>query len=58
VSVLGEVVPAIEFAQNTKGPVLIEFRVEKEESVYPMVAAGADLDDMIRRPISQEAAKS
>jgi acetolactate synthase-1/2/3 large subunit len=58
VSVPGEVVPAIEFAQSTKGPVLIEFRVEKEESVYPMVAAGADLDDMIRRPISQEAAKS
>jgi len=46
-----EVGPAIEFAQNTPGPVIMEFRVEKEESVYPMVATGADLDDMIRRPI-------
>jgi acetolactate synthase-1/2/3 large subunit len=43
--------PAIEFARNTSGPVLIDFRVEKEEAVYPMVATGADLDDMIRRPV-------
>jgi hypothetical protein len=30
--------------------------VEMEEAVFPMVPAGADLDDMIRRPIrrSQE----
>jgi len=46
---------AIEFAQNTEGPVLLEFRVEKEESVYPMVPTGADLDDMIRRPINPTA---
>lgn len=45
------VLPAIEFAQQTEGPVLLEFRVEKEESVYPMVPTGADLDEMIRRPI-------
>ncbi len=32
------------------GPTLTEFVVEKEEIVYPMVPAGADLDDMIRRP--------
>jgi acetolactate synthase-1/2/3 large subunit len=50
------VFPAIEFAQKTKGPVLLEFRVEQEESVYPMVATGADLDDMIRRPIKSSAA--
>jgi acetolactate synthase-1/2/3 large subunit len=30
--------------------VLIDFRVEQEDSVYPMVPAGADLDAMIRRP--------
>jgi acetolactate synthase-1/2/3 large subunit len=30
--------------------VVIDFTVEKEDSVYPMVATGADLDDMIRRP--------
>ncbi len=32
------------------GPALIDFRVEQEDSVYPMVPAGADLDAMIRRP--------
>jgi acetolactate synthase-1/2/3 large subunit len=30
--------------------VLIDFQVEKEDSVYPMVAAGASLHEMIRRP--------
>ncbi|HEX9616306.1 MAG TPA: biosynthetic-type acetolactate synthase large subunit [Anaerolineales bacterium] len=48
-----EVLPAIEFARQTPGPVLIEFKVEKEEAVYPMVPAGADLDAMIRRPLRQ-----
>ncbi len=37
-----------------EGPTLIEFVVEKEEIVYPMVPAGADLDDMIRRPTPAE----
>jgi acetolactate synthase-1/2/3 large subunit len=37
-------------AQQTEGTTLIEFRVEQEDSVYPMVPAGADLHDMIRRP--------
>ncbi|GAB4527349.1 MAG: biosynthetic-type acetolactate synthase large subunit [Anaerolineae bacterium] len=31
-------------------PFLIEFVVEKHDIVYPMVPAGADLDNMIRRP--------
>jgi acetolactate synthase-1/2/3 large subunit len=47
----GEVQSGIEFARQTPGPVLVEFRVEKEEAVYPMVPAGADLDNMIRRPV-------
>lgn len=46
-----EVFSAIEFAQKTPGPVLLDFIVEKEESVYPMVPTGASLDEMIRRPI-------
>ena len=29
---------------------LIDFSVEQEDSVYPMVPAGNDLHDMIRRP--------
>ncbi|MGB8321639.1 MAG: biosynthetic-type acetolactate synthase large subunit [Candidatus Acidiferrum sp.] len=45
-----EVVPTIQSARETDGPVLLDFRVEQEDSVYPMVAAGAALHDMIRRP--------
>jgi acetolactate synthase-1/2/3 large subunit len=29
---------------------VVEFRVEQEDAVYPMVPAGAELQDMIRRP--------
>ena len=46
-----EVMPAIEFAHQTTGPVVIDFQVEKEEAVYPMVPTGAALDAMIRRPV-------
>jgi acetolactate synthase-1/2/3 large subunit len=37
-------------ARTAEGTVLIDFRVEQEDSVYPMVPAGADLHAMIRRP--------
>jgi acetolactate synthase-1/2/3 large subunit len=50
VSERSQMAAAVEFARSIKGPVLIEFVVEKEEMVYPMVPAGADLDNMIRRP--------
>ncbi len=30
--------------------------MEQEDSVYPMVPAGADLDNMIRRPVPAAAA--
>jgi acetolactate synthase-1/2/3 large subunit len=39
-------------ARETEGTVVVDFRVEQEDSVYPMVPAGADLDAMIRRPKS------
>jgi acetolactate synthase I/II/III large subunit len=45
-----EVGPAIEAARRVKSTALIEFRVEQEDTVYPMVPAGADLHAMIRRP--------
>jgi acetolactate synthase I/II/III large subunit len=45
-----EVIPTIEAARATDQPVLLDFRVEQEDSVYPMVPAGASLHDMIRRP--------
>jgi acetolactate synthase-1/2/3 large subunit len=45
-----QVVPAVHAAREHDGPVLIDFQVEREDSVYPMVAAGAALHEMIRRP--------
>jgi acetolactate synthase-1/2/3 large subunit len=45
-----EAVPAIERARRGSAPFLIDFRVEQEDSVYPMVPAGQDLAAMIRRP--------
>jgi acetolactate synthase-1/2/3 large subunit len=41
---------AVARARQQPGTALIEFKVEQEDSVYPMVAAGAALHDMIRRP--------
>ncbi len=46
----GEVQDAIRTAQETEGTVVVDFRVESEDSVYPMVPTGAALDAMIRRP--------
>ena len=45
-----EVVPTIMAARSSDQAVLIDFRVEQEDSVYPMVPAGAPLHEMIRRP--------
>jgi len=45
-----DVAPAVAAARAAPGTVVIDFRVEQEDSVYPMVPAGADLHDMIRRP--------
>ncbi len=45
-----QVQEAIMRAQEAPGTVVIDFRVEQEDIVYPMVPAGADLGTMIRRP--------
>ncbi|NWF68632.1 MAG: biosynthetic-type acetolactate synthase large subunit [Chloroflexi bacterium] len=45
---------AVKFARSQPTAVLLEFVVEKEEMVYPMVPAGADLHAMIRRPKPNE----
>ncbi|MGE0406628.1 MAG: biosynthetic-type acetolactate synthase large subunit [Candidatus Korobacteraceae bacterium] len=50
VSQRAEVVPTVQEARAHKGTVLIDFKVEQEDTVYPMVPAGADLHNMIRRP--------
>jgi acetolactate synthase-1/2/3 large subunit len=45
-----EVDGAIAWARETPGPVVLEFRVEREDAVYPMVPSGAALHQMIQRP--------
>ncbi|GAP64168.1 MAG: biosynthetic-type acetolactate synthase large subunit [Ardenticatenia bacterium] len=49
-----DVLPTIEAARAVDGPALIDFVVEREEMVYPMVPSGADLHNMIRRPLANE----
>jgi acetolactate synthase-1/2/3 large subunit len=46
------VAPAFAQAVASDGPMLIDFIVEQEENVYPMVAPGGSVDDMLRRPIA------
>ncbi|HWC20021.1 MAG TPA: biosynthetic-type acetolactate synthase large subunit [Terriglobales bacterium] len=45
-----EVIPAIREAREHHGTSLINFLVEQEDSVFPMVPSGAALNEMIRRP--------
>ncbi len=45
-----EVVPAIEQAMGEQGPFLIDFMVEPEENVYPMVPPGASLAEVLEAP--------
>jgi acetolactate synthase-1/2/3 large subunit len=45
-----DVKSTVEKTLADKGTVVIDFVVEKEDTVFPMVPAGADLDKMIRRP--------
>jgi len=45
-----EVIPAIEQAMAHNGPFLIDFMVEQEENVYPMMPPGATVADIIEEP--------
>ena len=45
-----EVVPAIRKAMEHPGPFLIDFCIEPEEDVYPMVAPGATLAQILEEP--------
>jgi acetolactate synthase-1/2/3 large subunit len=42
-----QVEPALKKALNIAGPVILDFRVSREENVYPMVPAGAALTQII-----------
>jgi len=46
---------AIQTARKTKGPFLIEFIVEAEENVFPMIPAGAGIGEMV---VSKEELKT
>ena len=41
---------AVEAARDHDGPVLIDFQIEREQNVFPMVPVGEPIDQMIRRP--------
>ena len=45
-----EVTPTVSRARTGGKPFLINFQVEKEDGVYPMIAPGAALHEMVRRP--------
>jgi acetolactate synthase-1/2/3 large subunit len=49
-----QIVPTVEGVRASGQAALVDFRVEKEEAVYPMVPAGADLHAMIRRPAQDQ----
>src|SRR4051812_36587846 len=49
VTTRGQVASAVTTARRERGA-LIDFRVEQEDTDYPMVPAGADLHKMIQRP--------
>jgi acetolactate synthase I/II/III large subunit len=44
---------AIARAESEPNTVVVDFRVEQEQCVYPMVAPGAAIHNMIRRPASE-----
>ena len=50
VSERAEVTPTVTKALTSGAPFLINFQVEKEDGVYPMIAPGAALHEMVRRP--------
>ncbi|MDD3257450.1 MAG: biosynthetic-type acetolactate synthase large subunit [Methanocorpusculum sp.] len=45
---------ALQTAINYDGPYLLDFRIEREENVFPMVPAGAAISDMIGKHIPNE----
>ena len=50
VSKRSDVIPVVTSARTSGRAYLINFQVEKEDGVYPMIAPGAALHEMVRRP--------
>ncbi len=44
------IMPAIKRAMAHDGPALIDFQIEREHNVFPMVPVGGAIHEMIRRP--------
>ena len=51
-----QVAEVIAEARSHAGPVLLDFVVEQEVNVYPMVAPGKALNEMMRRPVNERIA--
>jgi acetolactate synthase-1/2/3 large subunit len=49
-----EIVPAIQKARSIKGPVLVEFVIDPEANVYPIVPPGASNSEMMHMPSEED----
>ncbi|MFQ5860252.1 MAG: biosynthetic-type acetolactate synthase large subunit [Dehalococcoidia bacterium] len=49
-----QVLPAIQQAMEHAGPVLIDFAVEPEENVFPMIPPGESAQEMIEEPVLEQ----
>ena len=47
-----DVMPALRKAQNHDGPFLIEFVIEPEAKVFPMIPPGGSLGDTLEDPLT------
>jgi acetolactate synthase-1/2/3 large subunit len=45
-----DIIPAIKQAMAEDGPFLVDFRVEPEENIYPMIPPGEDVHAMVEEP--------
>jgi acetolactate synthase-1/2/3 large subunit len=54
----GDVIPCLKKALAARGPVVIDFPVDPEENVFPMVPAGHGIDQMIfKKPAKKDKKK-
>ncbi|HYJ13653.1 MAG TPA: thiamine pyrophosphate-dependent enzyme, partial [Thermomicrobiales bacterium] len=53
VSKTDEIIPAIQRARSIRGPVLVEFIIEPEANVYPIVPPGASNSEMMHMPTEE-----
>ena len=50
-----DVMPTILEAMEFDGPAVVDFVIEQEENVYPMIPAGMSVGQMIEEPMPEEA---